>query len=42
MSIYTILSVLVLFTAFNISNVEIMTQRLENSLVTGFAFPCEP
>ncbi len=35
--VYTVLSVLVLFTAFNISNVESMTQTLNTPLVDGYA-----
>lgn len=35
--VYTVLSVLVLFTAFNISNVESMTQTLNTPLTDGYA-----
>lgn len=35
--VYTVLSLLVLFTAFNISNVESMTQTLNIPLVQGFS-----
>ncbi len=35
--VYTLLSVLVLFTAFNISNVESMTQTLNTPLVDGYS-----
>ncbi|HEU5200191.1 MAG TPA: hypothetical protein VFU32_11170 [Ktedonobacterales bacterium] len=35
--VYTILSLLVLFTAFNISNVESMTQTLNTPLVDGYS-----
>ncbi|HEU5374165.1 MAG TPA: AsnC family protein [Ktedonobacteraceae bacterium] len=35
--VYTVLSLLVLFTAFNISNVESMTQTLNTPLVDGYS-----
>lgn len=37
--VYTVLSVLVLFTAFNISNVESMTQTLNTLWLTGIYIP---
>ena len=36
-SVYTVLSLLVLFTAFNISNVESMTQTLNTPLTDGYS-----